>query len=636
MNIVSLDKIEESFYDEILANKEQIQEWKNLWFIEDEKVLNLEYLKENQTLNIDTKFFSKDFKDKILWNIENLEEQTNWILINSENFQALNLLKNKYRWKVKCIYIDPPYNTWNNFVYKNTFKHSSWLSMMENRLLEAKELLTKDWVLIIAIDENEQENLWRLLNNLFDSETYEIHCISVVHNPKWIQWWYISTNNEYAFVVSLKWLLSNDKILDEKNYIYENFRNWWWESERETAKNCFYPIFVKEWKIIWFWEVCKDDFHPWNKNIIREDWVIEVYPVDWKWIERKWTYANFNKDKIIDRLRVKTLNNWEVDIEKIRKTERFKTIWDDSKYIAWDYWTKILNNIIWSKKFDFPKSIHLVKDSLFLATDSDSIVLDFFSWSWTTQQAVIELNKEEKENLKKEIEKAKEEWNNELLEILEEKYKNAWKRKYIWVEMWEYFDSVTKPRVQKVIYTSNWKNWLPLDNKWVSQIMKYQVLEQYEDMLDKLEIDNEDFPEWLDLRYLYKKEEIKLKSTLDLRKPFENNYIYGKAKKQTQIDLIETYNYAKGNNIENIKSFDFDWKYYKCVKTWNTLQIWRSIEVWENDLENIKEIVPKFSDIEVLEVNVEIYSLERNKFGMIEINGNNYDVQIINESLFNE
>ena len=66
------------------------------------------------------------------------------------------------------------------------------------------------------------------------------------------------------------------------------------------------------------------------------------------------------------------------------------------------------------------------------------------------------------------------------------------------------------------------------------------------------------------------------------------------------------------------------------------MQIWRGIEVWENDLENIKKIVAKFSDIEVLEVNVEIYSLERNKFGMIEINGNNYDVQIINESLFNE
>jgi hypothetical protein len=55
---------------------------------------------------------------------------------------------------------------------------------------------------------------------------------------------------------------------------------------------------------------------------------------------------------------------------------------------------------------------------------------------------------------------------------------------------------------------------------------------------------------------LYKKEEIKLKSTLNLRKPFENNYIYGKAKKQTQIDLIETYNYAKGNTIESIKTFD--------------------------------------------------------------------------------
>jgi len=108
---ITLDKIEGSFYDEILANKEQIQEWKNLWFISDEKVLSIDYLKENQTLNIDTKFFSKDFKDRLLNTFEDLEEETNGILINSENFQALNLLKNKYRGKIKCIYIDPPYNT---------------------------------------------------------------------------------------------------------------------------------------------------------------------------------------------------------------------------------------------------------------------------------------------------------------------------------------------------------------------------------------------------------------------------------------------------------------------------------------------------------------------------------------------
>jgi DNA methylase N-4/N-6 domain protein len=73
--------------------------------------LSIDYLKENQTLNIDTKFFSKDFKDRLLNTFEDLEEETNGILINSENFQALNLLKNKYRGKIKCIYIDPPYNT---------------------------------------------------------------------------------------------------------------------------------------------------------------------------------------------------------------------------------------------------------------------------------------------------------------------------------------------------------------------------------------------------------------------------------------------------------------------------------------------------------------------------------------------
>ena len=100
--------------------------------------------------------------------------------------------------------------------------------------------------------------------------------------------------------------------------------------------------------------------------------------------------------------------------------------------------------------------------------------------------------------------------------------------------------------------------------------------------------------------------------------------------------MIETYNYAKWNNIESIKTFEINKKYYKAVKTWNILQIWRDIELGENDIENIKEIVVKFNDIEVLEVNMELYSLERDKFGMLEINGKKYDVEIIDESLFNE
>lgn len=619
---ITLDKIEESFYDEILANKEQIQEWKNLWFISDEKVLNKEYLKNNGTLNIDTKFFSKDFKDKILWNIENLEEQTNWILINSENFQALNLLKNKYRWKVKCIYIDPPYNTWWDwFVYKDSFKHSSWLSMMQNRLELAKEFLSDDWVIFVSIWEEENANLEKLLKSIFWEENY-ISNISRVQKAWWRKWTYFSPSIDYIYVLAksinnLKWF---DEWVDIK--LYPKTETEWihkWEKYRDdqafylssldTRPNQRYFVQCPDWSfVIPPWDVFPEK--KWDA-----EYILPKSNNDKVW---RWNFDSYIKNK--ELLVFKETNNSPLLDENWNQAKYNVYVksylhlreedWTVPRNFIWDLqnrkWTSTLEKL-WIN-FDYSKPVELINYLLkIIQINPNDLILDFFSWSWTTQQAVIELNKEDN-----------------------------WSRKYIWVEMWEYFDSVTKPRVQKVIYTSNWKSWLPQDNNWVSQIMKYQVLEQYEDMLDKLEIDNEDFPEWLDLKYLYKKEEIKLKSTLDLRKPFENNYIYGKDKKQTQIDLIETYNYAKGNTIESIKTFDIGWKYYKCVKTWNTLQIWRGIEVWENDLENIKEIVLKFSDIEVLEVNVEIYSLERNKFGMIEINGNNYDVQIINESLFNE
>lgn len=586
---ITLDKIEGSFYDEILANKEQIQEWKNLWFISDEKVLSIDYLKENQTLNIDTKFFSKDFKDRLLNTFEDLEEETNGILINSENFQALNLLKNKYRGKIKCIYIDPPYNTGSDwFVYKDSFKHSSWLSMMENKLELAKEFLSDDWVIFVSIDDNEQDNLKKLMDEVFGSENF-VGRIAWESKTK-------SQNTKDAY----------RKLQPRTENIFVYFRNqkinfnlivkWKKEYKEKDEKWFFRFSLIEQMNAEWI---------RWRNTMIFD--IFWITPPGWKqWQLWKETIELFKKRWDILIKNNKPYLKMRPDDERSDITLPFwalfsKEIWttESAKKELWNFFIK--------NRFDTVKPVNLVKKVIFHWSNPNDIILDFFSWSWTTQHAVIELNKEDN-----------------------------WKRKYIWVEMWEYFDTVTKPRIQKVIYSSNWENWKPQDNNWVSQILKYQVLEQYEDMLDKLEIDTEEFPAWLDIKYLYKKEEIKLKSNLDLRKPFENNYIYGKTKKQTQIDLIETYNYAKGNNIENIKTFEIAWKYYKCVKIWNILQIWRNIEIAENDLKNIEEILRKYENIETFEINAEIYSLERNKFGMIEINGNNYDVQIIDESLFNE
>ena len=468
---ITLDKIEGSFYDEILANKEQIQEWKNLWFISDEKVLSIDYLKENQTLNIDTKFFSKDFKDRLLNTFEDLEEETNGILINSENFQALNLLKNKYRGKIKCIYIDPPYNTGSDwFVYKDSFKHSSWLSMMENKLELAKEFLSDDWVIFVSIDDNEQDNLKKLMDEVFGSENF-VGRIAWESKTK-------SQNTKDAY----------RKLQPRTENIFVYFRNqkinfnlivkWKKEYKEKDEKWFFRFSLIEQMNAEWI---------RWRNTMIFD--IFWITPPGWKqWQLWKETIELFKKRWDILIKNNKPYLKMRPDDERSDITLPFwalfsKEIWttESAKKELWNFFIK--------NRFDTVKPVNLVKKVIFHWSNPNDIILDFFSWSWTTQHAVIELNKEDN-----------------------------WKRKYIWVEMWEYFDTVTKPRIQKVIYSSNWENWKPQDNNWVSQILKYQVLEQYEDMLDKLEIDTEEFPAWLDIKYLYKKEEIKLNIFMEKQK----------------------------------------------------------------------------------------------------------------------
>jgi len=627
---ITLDKIDESFYKEILENKEQIIEWKNLWFISDEKVLNLEYLKANQTLSIDTKFFSQTFKDNLLSTIEKLEDNINWILINSENFQALNLLKNKYRRKVKCIYIDPPYNTgWDGFIYKDSFKHSSWLSMMENRLTLAREFLSDDWVIFVSIWEEENANLEKLLKSIFWEENY-ISNITRVQKAWSDKWTYFKPTIDYLHCVSknisiLNWFkdlvdISKFKKIEnnwERKWEYYEDSKSLYQSSLDPLRWCTnqrYYIQCPDWSfVIPPWNVFPDKI--WDcEKVLPKTWNDKVWRWSFEWYLKNkelLVFKETNNSPLLDENQKSS--KWNVYTKRYLIDAEEK--WNIPKNIFTDFINTLWTNTIKSLwlNFTYSKPVELISYLLkIIQTNPNDIILDFFSWSGTTGQAVIELNKEDN-----------------------------WNRKYIWVEMWEYFDSVTKPRIQKVMYSSNWKDWKPKDNLWVSQIMKYQALEQYEDMLDKLEIDSENFPEWLDLKYLYKKEEIQLKSNLNLRKPFQNTYIYGKAKKESKIDLIETYNYTKGNNIESIKTFEINNKYYKTVKTWNILQIWRNIEIAENDLENIKEILEKYnnswkSDIEVLEVNVEIFSLQRDKFWQLEIEWKKYDIEIIDESVFGE
>ena len=125
-------------------------------------------------LVVDTRHFDQDFVDRLLEGFDgDLDDAVGGILIHGENYQALRLLERKYAGAVKCIYIDPPYNTGSDdFIYKDRYRHSSWLAMMEERLRVARGLLAEDGAIFVSIDDNEQASLKRLLDEVFGSENF--------------------------------------------------------------------------------------------------------------------------------------------------------------------------------------------------------------------------------------------------------------------------------------------------------------------------------------------------------------------------------------------------------------------------------------------------------------------------------
>lgn len=594
---ITLDNINEKFYSEIIENKEQLKEWKRLFsfdingklkedklnlldFIEEKKSNSddkITLLKKYGNLLVDTRFFKKEFKYQLLSEYDNLDDKITGILIKSDNFHALNLMIKKYKNKIKCCYIDPPYNAKSSeILYKNTFKHSSWLTLMENRLELSKSLLKQDdGVLIIAIDENEQERLGLLLDRLYNS--HEKVCVTVVHNPAGIQGNNFSYIHEFAYFI----FPTGREIIGETERdegLVSPLRDWGNESERKNAKTCFYPIYVnRQLEIIGFGDVCKDDFHPKKSNIEEKNGIISIFPIDKNGIERKWVFNRKSVENIKQNLFCEKVN--DVYIIKRKKTLfKYRTVWDDKKYYANIYGSKLLRNIIGDKRFTFPKSVYLVKDSIESVTqkNKDAIILDFFAGSGTTGHAILKLNNEDAGN-----------------------------RKFILIEMGQYFDSVLKERILKCIYSDNWENGKPLDNNGAyKQIIKYQSLEQYEDTLHNIIfIKDNAIQKTLDkiedyfLNYILHYESEKIGSNLSesiFSKPFnyklqifENN-----EQKNVNIDLIETFNYLLGLHIDSIKTYTNDRTYRVIFGNLNDSKIvviWRDTE--KLDLKNDKEFI---------------------------------------------
>jgi adenine-specific DNA-methyltransferase len=358
-------------------------------------------------------------------------DTTGNIFIEGDNLEVLKLLQKSYANKVKMIYIDPPYNTGKDFVYKDNYSdnltnylsitgqsdeegkrlstnsesdgryHSNWLNMIYPRLKLARNLLTDDGAIFISIDDNEIENLKKLCNEIFGESNFISNSI-VVNNPRGRQSdTFIASTHEYLLIFSKN--ISRAKLngkpltqdqVSEFNFEDENgekyrllgLRQRGAASRREDRPDMFFPIYV----------------NPTNGDISlmkNESWY-EVLPKKsdgsegrWMWGKSKCeTDSNLLVSKLIDRR-----NEYDIFVKDYlnksgaERTRKFKSIWDSKSYNN-QFGTQEVKSIFNADVMSFPKSRNLIEDICLMGSDKDSIILDFFSGSGTTAHACMTLN----------------------------------------------------------------------------------------------------------------------------------------------------------------------------------------------------------------------------------------------------
>ena len=614
---ITLDRIDPKYYLDIGTNKAQIDEWISLFAIDVldgfSRPLSREFLESNPFLVLDTKHFDESWKNKLIGEISeshNLDEWLDGLMINSENFQALNLLQKRYKEQVKCIYIDPPYNTNSSkIVYKNNYEDSSWLSLMENRLVSANPILAEDWIITIAIDDREASKLWELWNNLYGIENH-LGTVSIRINPKWrMTQRKVSLVHEYTL---LFWKTEKSYVFklpvspEDKTHKYIKDENWEWhlpinlrkqgvDSEWEYAngelKDRHFPIYF--------------DTTTWEISVTKE-LPNSIYPIDSDWNKRIWRRW---KDVIEDMAK-----KWDLWIQTIKKNwaqvyfkfrgwldwETPQSLWIDSEFSASEYWTQILDDMLWKRElFSYPKSPFAVERNILISSNKDSHVLDFFGGSWTTGHAVININRNDPFS----------------------------HRKFILVEMGIYFDSVTKPRILKAIYSEDWKSWKPISRKWSSHAFKYLRLESYEDVLNNLKLqrsevqqgvlfapENTAFRESYMLGYMLDTESRGSILSIDyFAHPFdfEMDITRNNETTRTRVDLVETFNYLIGLVVEH----SYEARGYRVVK-WRTLDGERILIVWRDFDKHSNEDLNNF-------LQKSTYNPLDTEFDRIYINGDN-------------
>jgi adenine-specific DNA-methyltransferase len=557
---ITLDRVPKALWPDVVANAQQWAQWKQLGVWDGDAPGTVEDLKAAPYRMVDTSLFSNEFISRLLNQVGEIDEATNGILIHGDNFQGLSLLQAKYKVEVNCIYIDPPYNTDASAIfYKNGYKSSSWASLMDSRISRSRDLLTKDGVLVAAIDDAQQRELSFLMSRIFDDRI--LGTVTVRSNPS-------GRPTQSGYAVSHEYLIfagaTSDSVIgrlpptadqmarfnqrDEVGvFEWRNLRREGSNSDRSARRALYYPIYIDGEKIR-VPEMCWDEAsESWVYIEPPKDGEYVVFPNNDDGVEKTWRWEGMTVMTSLKSLAVRKDRSGKDYIYYKRRPNEDGVVsvssWFDAKHSSTEHGTALLKHLFGGSTFSYPKSIHAVVDAIYIAGASkiDAVVLDYFGGSGTTAHATITLNRRDSGN-----------------------------RKYVLIEQGEYFDTVLKPRLQKVVYSADWKDGKPTAlETGLSHCFKVLKLESYEDTLNNLQLRRTaaqgDLLNTLPqparddylLNYLLDVESRgSLLSVEDFKKPFD--YTLNVAVDSAgafaprKVDLVETFNYLIGLRVKHI------------------------------------------------------------------------------------
>jgi len=597
----TLDRVPKTLWPKILNNKMQFEEWKKLYIIQDLKgysePLKQSFLEAWPSLMVDTKFFADDpdFVDTLLASQKDLEERLGSLLVHSENFQALNLLLPRFKEQVKCIYIDPPYNTGDSeILYKNDFIKASWLTLMENRLALALGFMPNEAVMFIAIDDFEMVDLCELMDTRFAQLRREM--IVVNHHPQGGKAVALANTHEYMLTMipighdlTLVGRSSENGVerrpFKRSGTAESNFRKW--------RPNSFYAVLIDPAtsKVVSLEPPpARDTTYPISKTA---KGLLRIYPVGSDGRERVWRKSYESCQELVANGKLVCSDKQTIYqlIESGERTAALFSNWIDKRYNSGTYGANLLRDIMGEENiFAYPKSVYIVEDAIYSADiRGQSIVMDFFAGSGTTAHAVLNLSQED---------------GGDRLTVL--------------VEMGMYFDTVLKPRLQKVVFSTDWKDGKPIFPKvgkssGISHAFKYIRLESYEDTLGNIAFEGPQrelkLPDYV-LRYMLEFETRKSETLLNVEKlaaPFsyQLDILDGAERKTKPVDLPETFNYLLGLKVGSRKVHIRDGKHRYLVIRGKTnphgeggerevVVIWRDVTGWKpGDFKADAEFVKK-------------------------------------------